>query len=284
MNFYEMWELLEKRTIVTGRTDPTTMSRTWERLAPQNPAQNLIYTGEMWKLTRLISNSPMNRAWISKVVLDRPIPETILYRESLGKMVKINDILGSVTGSISPEPDFHCLPKRNLMRAALGEKVMIESHVLISPPPLEYDNEDRALLASVVVHELRHAMDFHEMGDRMNIDYHKDMGTHFELDMDAYARNILECRAHVDQVKNLVSTLGGGERARKVLKERALARMMIPELQASMIELIDLICTTNENLEPPAEVVNIENHDVEKILDILEKVCESFKFKNFVVR
>jgi hypothetical protein len=281
MNFYEMWMLLEKDTIVTGKTDPTTMAATWDRLAPQNPAQNLIDTGEMWKLTRSISNSPINRAWIRKVVLDESIPETIVYRERLGKMVKIDDIQGTVTGRISADPDFYCYPKHNLMLAGLGEK-SIESHVMISPPPLEYDNEDRAVLASVIVHELRHAMDFHEMGDRMNIDYNKDMGTHFELNMDDYARNILECRAHVDQVKNLVSTLGGGERARKVLREAALSRMMIPELRQSMIELVDLVCTTNESLEPPQEVVSIENHDVEKIVDILEKVCRSFKFKNFV--
>lgn len=273
MNFYEMWQILEKNTIVTGKTDPVTMSRRWERLAPQNPAQNLIDTGEMWKLARLISNSPTNRAWIHSVVLDRPIPETIVYREKLGKMVKINDIVGTVTGGVGPDPEFQCTPKKHPDH--------IESHVLIMPPPLEYDNEDRAILASVIVHEIRHAIDFHEMGNTMNIDYNRDLGTHFEINMDDYARNILECRAHVDQAKNLVNTLGG-ERARKALRDGALARMMIPELRQSMIELVDLICATNENLEPPQEVVSIENHDVEKTLDILERVCRSFKFKNFV--
>jgi hypothetical protein len=115
-----------------------------------------------------------------------------------------------------------------------------------------------------------------------SVDYTRDMGTHYEIDIDEYARNILECRAHADQVKNLINTLGGGERARRALRETAIAKMFVPELRDSMLELVDILCAKNESFSPPAIVRTVDRHESERAVDILEKICESFRLEHFL--
>lgn len=271
MNFYEMWTILEKETRVVGNTDPSTMARAWERMQPQEPVMNHLRMSEVWKITRNLSDQDLNRAWMYAVTIGLPIQTTSVYKERLTKIVK-KEIRGTIEAEIGQEIDFYCGPIN-------GNQGI---HVMIATTPMIYSKYDKVTLTSIIVHELRHSMDFHEMGNFKPADYTRDMGTHYEINMDDYARNIIEARAHVDQIKNLVYTMGGGEEAKKVLKESALMRMAIPEIRQSMIEFIDLIFSTNESFNPPAIIMKHEKHEVEQAVDLIQKICESFKFSNFV--
>lgn len=273
MNFYEMWTILEKETRVVGNTDPSTMAKTWGLMMPQEPVMNQLRMSEVWKITRNLSDQDLNRAWMYTVAIGSPIQTTSVYRERLTKIVK-KEIRGVIEAEIGQEMDFHCRP--------INGNQGIESHVMIATTPMIYSKDDKVVLTSIIVHELRHSMDFHEMGNFKVADYTRDMGTHYEINMDDYARNIVEARAHVDQIKNLVYTMGGGEEAKKVLKESVLMRTLIPEIKQSMIEFIDLIFSTNESFENPAIVMKHEKHEVEQAVDLVQKICESFKFSNFV--
>lgn len=281
-------EFIDKPTRVVGSTDANTMARTWERLAPRDPVQNLVYTNELWTLVKRLSNNKSNRAWMELVAgHELSAPDVTVYRNGIDKMVKVPGIIGQVTGEISfGNPGFHCQPvtRKQAMERDVELPGRLANLVRIAPPPLIYTNEDRSVLAGIVLHELRHAIDFHEMGDTMNaVNYTRDMGTHYEIDVDEYARNILECRAHADQVKNLINTLGGGEPARHALTETTIARMLVPELRDGMIELIDMLCAAkNENLEPPAIVRRAERNEIDRTVDLIQGICERFRIERYL--
>lgn len=282
MDFYRFWTILENApTRVVGDTDPTTIATAWKRLGPTDRLP--LDMNELWSLVMKVGDPARNRSFLDTVALDREPEDVEVYKNRLDAILNAPGIIGTVTGRIAGRnPDFSCRPKKNLWNAAYGEKT-IESHVLIAPPPLDYGRDDLALLSSIVVHELRHAHDFHETDGAAAgaVDYYRDKGTHVEIDMDLYARNILECRAHSDQVRHLIKTMGGGEKAKRVLVESVLAGMFIPRLRDSMIELVGLLCSTNESREPPAIVAKSEDH-VSEAVGLVRKICESFKFSRFV--
>lgn len=287
LDFRRMIEILESRAMPTGTTDPVTMARTWERLAPGNPAQNLLEMDEVWRMAFAVSDNGKNRRlWQSMVVGSGSPDDLLVYSNRLGAITKVPDILGHATGAISAEnPGFYCEPRKrpNFMAAAHGMKAPgIESHVHVAPPPLEYDNRDRAMLVGIIVHELRHAMDFHEMGDTMGqTSYNRNKGTHVEIDIDEYGRNVLESRAHADQVKSIIQSMGGGERARSALRETTLAGMFVPRLRESMLELIDLLCGIEESYRPEVQV-RVERDQAEQAVAIIREICESFEFRKYV--
>lgn len=276
MNFHDFWILLEdKPTRLVGDIDPTTMAGNWERMAPGTPPQSQVELGEVWNLVRRLSNNNINRVWMKIVLEGKVFPGVDVYQGSLAGMVKIPDIQGTVLGRISPEGDFYCEPKK------IEGKII--SQVMIAPTPCEYDNEERAMLSSIVIHELRHAMDFHELKSTAGPNYIQDKGSHYEIDMDLYARNIFEARAMADQVKILITTLGGAERAKRVLRESILARESVPRLRDSMLELVDLLCSNkNENLENPPAIVIRDENKIEQSIGMVRDIVESFKFSRFV--
>lgn len=282
-------EFIDKPTIFRGTTDPSTMARNWERLAPQDPVQNQVNMNQVWRLVRRLSDNDSNRAWMDLVARHelKGVPDIPVGQFSLDEFFKKEGLIGQVYGEIAfKDPGFHCQPvtRKQALERGVDLPGKVASFVRIAPPPLVYTNEDRSVLAGIVLHELRHAIDFHDMEGTMSSgdEYTKDMGTHYEIDVDAYAKNILECRAHADQVKNLISTLGGGGKARHALRETALARMLVPALRDSMIELIDLLCGLNENLDPPAIVRTVDRHETERALDILENIIERFRIRRYL--
>jgi hypothetical protein len=280
MNFYKMWRLLEdKDGKIVGSIDPTTIAKSWDRMSPGNPAQNLVDIGEVWRLVRAISNHPTNNIWIKIIQHGMSFNNSSgqlvqVYKNDLSKIVKIPNISGEIKGAITIDAQFYCLPDK------VGDK--ISSEVMIAPPPCLYDNEERAMLSSIIIHELRHAMDFHEFKNTTHdLKYTIDKGTHYEIDMDLYARSVFEARAHADQVKILLTTLGDKERTKRVIQQSILARGFIPSLRESMIELVDMIGSLNENIDPPA-IVAVDENKIEQAVELLRHICESFKLSRFV--
>lgn len=278
MDFYRFFNILENIRIV-GDTDPTTVAGAWKRLAPTDRLP--VEMNELWRLVMAVSDPARNRSYLEIVALGSRPKDLEVYKNRINALLNLPGLLGTVTGKIVDyeKADFHCRPRTNMMSAALGDKG-VESHVLIAPPPLEYGKDDLALLSSIVVHELRHAADFHETDGAAAgaEDYYRDKLT---IDIDLYARNILECRAHADQVRHLVETMGGGEKARRVLVESVLARALVPRLRDSMLELVDLLCARNESWEPPAVVARSEDH-VGAAVELVRGICESFRLSRFV--
>ena len=275
MNFHDFWILLEdKPTRIVGNIDPASIARIWDRMSPGIPPQSQIELGEVWNLVRRLSNNNINKVWMKVVLEGKVFPGIDVYQGDLAGMVKIPDVRGTVLGRIG-DGDFYCEPKK------IEGKIV--SQVMIAPPPCEYDNEERAMLSSIVIHELRHAMDFHELKSTAGANYIQDKGSHYEFDMDLYARNILEARAMADQVKILITTMGGAERAKHVLRESILGRESIPRLRDSMIELVDLLCAgKNESLENPPAIVIRDENKIEQAVEMVRHIVESFKFSRFV--
>lgn len=275
MNFRDWILLEEKPTRIVGNTDPTTMAGVWDLLSPGNPAQSQVNIGEVWNMVRKLSNNNINRVWMKVLLEGFNFPGIGIYEADLAKMVKIPDIEGTVQGGITSKAEFYCTPQK------IGDKIV--SEVMIATPPCEYDNEERAVLSSIIIHELRHAIDFHELKSTVGADYTQDRGSHYEIDMDLYARNIFEARAWADQTKILMTTLGGCERTKRVIQESILARGFIPRLRESMLEFVNLICRgKTESFEnPPAIVVQDENK-IEQVVELVRHIVESFKFSRFI--
>jgi len=275
LNFHRFWTILEEKPVrVVGDADVPTVARTWKSLGPQSPAHEQLNLNEVWRMVMLIGDPANNRAWKETVLLGVDPPEKEVYSNRLESMVNVPNIKGTVAGRISPKnARFHC------------ENRKLESHVLIAPAPLEYGKDDLAMLSSIVVHELRHAMDFHEIGAMDVGSYFNDKGTHMEINMDLYAQNVLEARAHADQVKYLIKIMGGGDKAKRILVESTLARGLVPRLRECMIEFIDMACEqpVGESWNPPAIVARAENH-AEQAVDLVKEICESFKFSRYVDR
>lgn len=285
MNFHRFWTILEnKPTTVVGEADPSSIAAAWKNLAPHDRLP--VEMNELWRLVMSVGDPAKNRSYQESVALGTKPKSMEVYKNRLDALLNLPGITGTATGRIVDYDlaEFHCRSRKNLFGAALGESP-VESHVLIAPPPLEYMRDDLALLSSIVVHELRHAADNHETkGATIGVDrYETDRGTHYEINMDLYARNILECRAHADQVRHLVETMGGGEKARRVLAESILARALVPRLRDSMLELVGLLCARNESWEPPAIVARSEDH-VGSAVELVREICESFRFSRFVRR
>lgn len=276
MDFYRFWTILEnKPTRVVGNIDPASIARIWDRMSPGIPPQSQIELGEVWNLVRKLSNNNVNRIWMKMLLEGLSFPGIRIYEDDLVKMVKIPDMKGTIQGAISSRAEFYCQPQKM--------EGNISSQVMIAPPPCEYDNEERAILSSMVVHELRHAIDFHELKDTTTIDYNQDKGTHYEIDMDLYARNIFEARAWADQTRILMTTLGDGERTKRVIQESILARGFIPRLRESMLEFVDLLGRNkNESLENPPAIVIQDDNKIEQSVELIRHIVESFKFSRFV--
>jgi hypothetical protein len=242
---------------------------------------------EMWNLVGLLSESADN----ARLALDasRGLDfEEYLYDEPLcGGLMICSDQNRRDTAEAGIVTNRHASKFEMQSRGSGG---VFEAMVLILPAPLIYGVNDRAMLFAVIQHELRHYMDFLD-NDRKPVEanYWVPSGPgSFELDVDAYSRNITEMRAHADQAANLLRIMGGAENAKKAIKGSHFGSMMISEMTDAMMAFIDALDEENkkagvrEAIDPPAAVARSEDHDVRALVGHLERMCDVMRFSNNV--
>lgn len=253
------------------KVDPYSTARMWAHHAPKNETR--INQMEVWTLVGKVSDLDSNLK-----VFKSFSPIEVYEKEICGGLLFCsNDSLGKAVGGIHPV-------KPEIMFWMLPNDMV--GHLSFIPTALVYYENDRAMLAGFVHHELRHAMDYMDTGTAPENDYMK-MGSsgEYEIDEAAYSRNIYEMRAHVDQAMSLVRIMGGPENAKKAIRGSQFYRQLLPETVATMISFIDNFYEdVKENIEPPAVVVRSEDHDVRSLVLHLEKAIELVRFSNNIKR
>lgn len=255
------------------KVDPYSTARMWAHHAPKNETR--INQMEVWTLVGKVSDRETNVEGIKAALGMRGRFIKVYEREICGGLLFCsNRSLGKAVGGISPE-------RSEIMFWAGEDKI---GHLSFIPRALVYYDDDRAMFAGFVHHELRHAMDFMDTGIMPENDYMK-MGSSggYEIDEAAYARNIFEMRAHVEQAMGLVRIMGGPENAKGSIRNSQFARGLVPETVATMISFIDnFYDELKENIDPPAIVARSEDHDVRSLVMHLEKAIELVRFSNNV--
>jgi hypothetical protein len=270
-------------TGVRGSIDPTSVADMWMRTRPRDAGRTNQM--EMWSLVGLLSDSADN----ARLALDASRGmdfEEYLYDEPLcGGLMLCSDQNRRDTAQAGIVTNRHASKFVMKLHESGG---IFDATVLILPSPLIYEVDDRAMLFGVIQHELRHYMDFLD-NDRKPVEanYWIPSGPgSFEIDVDAYARNITEMRAHADEASTLLRIMGGAEKAKKAIKESQFGSMFV--MKEAMMAFIDALDAENratgvkEAIDPAAAVARSEDHDVRALVGHLERMCEVMKFSNNV--
>jgi hypothetical protein len=269
---------------VRGSIDPTSVADMWMRTRPRDESRTNQM--EMWEVVGLLSDNRTNAFLVINKDTSMPA-ERILYRKkTCGGLLACSgeENPDLVFGGISTDES-----KSRFEFVAFRAHGAIFGEVHLFPSALIYDNNDRAMLFGIVQHELRHYMDFLD-NDRKPIetDYLHRSADGYELDVDAYSRNITEMRAHADQAANLLRIMGGAENAKKAIKGSQVGSMMVSDMKDAMMAFIDALDAENraaglkEYSDPPAAVARSEDQDVRALVGHLERMCEVMRFSNNV--
>jgi hypothetical protein len=271
-------------TGVRGSIDPTSVADMWMRSRPRG--EDRTNQMEMWEITGLLSDNRTNAFLMTSKNAEMPA-ERILYRKkTCGSLLvcSADDNPDLAFGGISTDES-----KSRFEFVAFRMHGAVFGEVHIFPSTLVYGNDDRAMLFGIIQHELRHYMDFLDNGRKpIETDYIHKSADGYELDVDSYARNITEMRAHADQAANLLRIMGGAENAKKAIKGSHFGSMMISEMTDAMMAFIDALDEENkkagvkEAIDPPAAVVRSEDQDVRALVGHLERMCEVMRFSNNV--
>lgn len=267
---------------IKGQIDPTSVADMWMRSRPRGDGR--VNQMEMWQLVGILSDNKTN----IDMAIDKggPAGEKTLYNKKTcgGLLACPGDQNPDLSlGGIAKDP---AMSRFEFQSFRKGVAFFGELHFF--PAPMRYANDDRAMLFGIVQHELRHYMDFLDNERRpIETGYLRDSAGGYELDLDAYSRNITEMRAHADQAAELLRIMGGAENAKKAIRESQFGLMMVSELSEAMMAFIDALDRQNgsvaaEAAEPTAVVVRSEDHEVRRLVGHLERMCEVMKFSNNV--
>lgn len=264
---------------IKGRIDPPSVADMWMRSRPQGESRTNQM--EMWSIVGMISDNDSN----IRMLLSRDkTSEKVLYKK------KTCGGLLACPGDENPD-----LAHAGIVADASKSRFEFLSFVMrggyfgevyFFPAPMAYAMDDRAMLFGIIQHELRHYMDFLDNGRKpIETDYLSQTQGGYELDVDAYARNITEMRAHADQAASLLRIMGGAENAKKAIRESHFGAMMVSDMSEAMMAFIDALDRENasavaESIDPPAIVARSEDHEVRKLVGHLERMCEAMKFSN----
>jgi hypothetical protein len=157
--------------------------------------------------------------------------------------------------------------------------------LIIALPPFTYSMEDKAILAGVIRHELRHASDFVSMGGKVSgIGYPSKMT--MDLDRAAYYSHIVEARAYADQLRWYLRMMGND--SGKVMSALAQSELFgaDKELQECAKYFLEEISKSpvSEDAQPVAKHANMagmsEKTMVNKAVQNLSKIVELFRLKH----
>jgi len=232
---------------------------------------------EMWNLVGLLSDTEANLRLISKLKTGLK-EEAALYKKTMcGGLL-------SCSAEEHPDMAFAGISASNARFEFSAFKKFggIFGELEVYPAPSTYLMEDRAMLYSVIQHELRHFMDFLDNGRRpIETDYW--LSGSYRIDLDKYSRNITEMRAHADQAAALLRIMGGAENAKKAIRQSQIGMSMVSEMNNAMMLFIDMLEEENivkEFVEPPAAVARSEDHDVRTLVGHLQRMFEVMRLSN----
>lgn len=244
--------------------------------------KSAIIESEVWVFVEAMANPKKNGAAFNKLIRHISFPSDIRYgpKKICGNLLTINsDLLKDATGQIISNP-------RETM-FGLGAEGDVLGELLISHPPLVFAMEDKALLASIIRHELRHGMDIASMGGGMGIE---PSGSLIETDFDGYLSHVLEARAYSDQLRWLLQIMGNNiDSVLRLLRKPPFG--FSPDMvECSKYFLQDFIksSTVHESLglsinnASKKSINNKVDKNVETAARLVAAIMEGFRFKNYV--
>lgn len=254
----------------------------WLHNTPHDSPQN---DTEVWKFAETMADPQKNADLMLKLVSGQmfsPIPR---YgpKKICGNLLMANSpLLKDARGEIVPHP--------KLAMFGFGLEPPVAGELIVATVPVAYTMEDRALLAGIIRHELRHAADFISMGGHV-----KGVGATGELaalDPDAYVSHIMECRAFSDQLKWLLKLMGSSAAAvMKAIRSSPFFGMDPDFAKCAEYFLEGLTKQKNEAAlpamhQPPAMVRKAETPhgkmQFDQITQLLHQIMQKMRFANNV--
>lgn len=169
-------------------------------------------------------------------------------------------------------------------------------NMLIQFPPAIFDNEDKKVLKSIIIHESVHAYDW--ATDRINDDY--PIGD-ILFNIDKYTRNLFEVRAFVAQLKVLmkeindinllINQLTNGPFAVKEELIPIIMQYLRKNLSEGIGKLVMPIATAASLMgqtdshapsTPTPITFKQESHSIQQAAKIIKNIINKMKFANFI--
>ena len=220
-----------------------------------------------WVLFLMLSR---NRGAWNPVRYNQKISENLLTFDN----AKLKNAVGEVT------PDVN----KSIFRFIKGEIDIIH-------PPVIYDNTDKKLLFSVILHELRHAQDWINPNIKFNpVRYN-------EFNIEKYVSSLVECRAYSEQLRSLMLELGGVEQVLQAFSQESKPEDVPgykgygyvkhspfsypPQMLGFVKEFLSNFTGIKKELvNPPAQKIAVAKN----VVDIVVKIMNLMYFRNFLIK
>jgi len=283
--------------------NPQSVASLWKKNLPTN--DNLRNETEINHFVDVMADPEDNGQAIA-IDLDRraiyhprydhkPISNNLLNTEN----EKLENAVGIVTNQYDPEFIFY-----------MGGNH--PGRLVITAPPLAYDQTDRELLRSIIWHELGHAIDF------IDPKYQKvNPSGHYKWNASKYAKHIFEARRYSDQLRYLMKRANIQDIEKALAGQRNTATKLTDldkQLAAAPIDqkkqiqnqidhlnkisslspfriapallpvakaFLNGFTTTKEEFEFPA-IVKQDESSIQMAAQLVKKIIESLLFREFI--
>lgn len=242
--------------------------------ASNTPTDYPFIDSEVNKFAEDMCDSLRNAIYAYKILTDQKFGQRTFYgpKNICGNLlnIKSSKYLEIAVGGVTED--------RN---AIFAMKIMDDdkASIIILNVPMVYDYDDKLLLRSSIIHELRHAADYHEF--RSKGGNPKDFSSEhlYEINLELYAKHIHEARAYAEQLRWLMKKLNNKTDVVMALLSGPLG-ISDSLHQFAQVFLKEL---TNESyqhhLEPPS-IVDTDTQD--QVVNLLKKIFEIMRFSNNV--
>lgn len=246
----------------------------WMHNLPHDSPQN---DTEIWKFSEAMASPRQNAELMAHLMIGIDFHPIMRYgpKKISGNLLNLNSpLLREATGEIVSHP--------KQMLFGFGVEEPIKGKLIIAAPPVAYTPEDRALLAGIIRHELRHAADFVHMGGNGKGMATGELAT---TDLDGYVNHIMEARAFSDQLRWVLKLMGNNvPLVMDALKKSAFFGMGDTFAKVAQYFLEALVKHKNEAVVPI--VSKAENPDMQvnakKAAYLVMKILKIMQFSNLV--
>jgi hypothetical protein len=247
------------------------VSKWWLKNMPQDYP---FIEAEVEKFAETISNPVYNAILLFNIISGKKFTLKTVYgpKEICGNLLNIKSTHIEDAGGMITDED-------HLQKMMVSIDENDKANLIISIKPMSYTDTDETLLKGIIIHELRHAADYHSYMEKGGDPNRFGSAIFSEIDLVLYAKHIFEARAYAEQLRWLMKKLNNNVDLILKMLKRGLG-LPDPLYQFAETFLKELIKQNkNEsfqhNIEPPA-VVDSDAEDQAVIA--MNKIIEIMRF------
>ena len=247
------------------------IAKWWLKNIPQDYP---FIDAEVKNFAGTISNPVYNAILLFNMISGKKFTLKTVYgpKEICGNLLNIkSDHIADAGGMITDE--------NNLQKMMVSIDKNDKANLIISIKPMTYLESDEMLLKGIIIHELRHAADYHSYMEKGGDPDNFGSAIFSEVDLVLYAKHIFEARAYAEQLKWLMKKLNNNVDLILEMLKRGLG-LPDPIYQFAEAFLKELVKQNrNESfqhhIEPPA-VIDTDTEN--QVVNIINKIIEVMRF------